>query len=88
MNQHIQELKFKLAYWLCPGLFQEVDRLRWITEANHDIHILHLAYNPTIIEQAFLNAKNFEPAIMSHEKNIVDRQASLIEILRRMSNNG
>lgn len=79
------ELKYKLLLWLAPGLIQEVNRLRWMMEALHDLHICPIPYSEASLEMAFQNVKNMEPDIMAGKATIQDRQASLMEIYRRMT---
>jgi hypothetical protein len=77
------ELKFRLLAWLAPGLIMEVDRLRWMAEANHDLHICPIPYSEGSLQIAFENCKNMEPDLMAGKATIQDRQASLMEIYRR-----
>jgi hypothetical protein len=77
------ELKFRLLAWLAPGLIMEVDRLRWMAEANHDLHICPIPYSEGSLQIAFENCKNMEQAMMEGKATIQDRQASLMEIYRR-----
>jgi len=80
---HLTELKFKALAWLAPGLFAEVDRLRWMTEAIHDLHMVPLPYTEDTLEMAFQNAKALEPEMLAGKATIQDRQDSLMEIYRR-----
>lgn len=79
----LNSLKFRLLLWLCPGLLAEVDRLRWMTEAIHDLHMVPLPYNEDTLEMAFQNVKAMEPDAVAGKITVQDRQASLIEIYRR-----
>jgi hypothetical protein len=79
----IADLKYRLLWWLAPGLIMEVDRLRWMTEALHDLHICPIPYSEASLEMAFQNVKNMEPDAMAGKATIQDRQASLMEIYRR-----
>jgi hypothetical protein len=73
----------RLLQWLCPDLLAEVDRLRWLTEANSDIHFLNLPFSPQIEDEAFQNARTFEPDIIAGKATLDDRLKSLIEVLTR-----
>lgn len=79
------ELKFRILAWLAPGLIAEVDRLRFMTEAFHDLHMVPLPYSEGSLQIAFANAREFEPMLMAGTATIQDRQASLIEAFRRLS---
>jgi hypothetical protein len=79
------EWKFKILAWLAPGLIAEVDRLRWMTEALHDLHICPIPYNDLSLQTAFANVREYEPALLEGKATIQDRQASLIEALRRLN---
>jgi hypothetical protein len=79
------EWKFKILAWLAPGLIAEVDRLRWMTEARHDLHICPIPYNDLSLQTAFANAREYEPALIEGKATIQDRQASLVEALRRIN---
>ena len=77
---NLTKLKFQVIAWFVPGLFAEVDRLRFMTEAIHDLHAVQVPYN---LDAAFQNAKNMEPLLISGEATIQDRQNSLLEIYKR-----
>ena len=81
---NLSRLKFRLLLWLAPGLLAEVDRLRWITEAMHDIAILGLPYSEQILDMAVSNVREFEPRFMAGDADISERQASLHAVFRRM----
>jgi len=69
--------------WLAPGLGAEVTRLRWMTEAMHDLHMTQLPYGEMELEMAFQNCRALEEDLMSGKITIQDRQASLVEVYRR-----
>ena len=75
--------KFKILLWLCPGLVAEVDRLRHMSEAMHDILVLGVPYSEAVYYAAFQNVVSLEPDYMARKVSIQDRQASLLEIYRR-----
>jgi hypothetical protein len=75
--------KVRLAAWLVPGMFVEVDRLRWMSEANFDLHICPIPYSEGSLQIAFENVRNMEQAMMEGKATIQDRQTSLMEIYRR-----
>ena len=79
----LPEIKFKILIWLCPGLVREVDRLRHMQEAMHDILVLGLPFSESLCEMAFQNVAALESDYMSGHVSIQDRQANLIEIYRR-----
>ena len=81
---NLSRLKFRLLVWLAPGLLTEVDRLRWITEAMHDIAILGLPYSEQILDMAVSNVREFEPRFIAGNADILERQASLQAAFRRM----
>lgn len=70
---------------LAPGLVAEVNRLIWLTEAMHDILILQIPYTEQNLDISFQNVKHMEPDLVARKATIQDRQASLIEALRRMN---
>ena len=76
-------LKFRLLVWLAPGLVSEVDRLRWLTEAMHDLLVLKIPYEDVWLDHAFCNARDIEPDMMAGKATIQVRQARLLEIFRR-----
>lgn len=79
----MQRIKARILEWLAPGLGAEVARLRWMTEAMHDLHMTQLPYGEMELEMAFQNCKAMEPALMTGEATIEDRQASLLAIYER-----
>lgn len=79
----MQRIKARILEWLAPGMGMEINRLRWITEAFHDLHMTQLPYGEAELEMAFQNCKAMEGALMAGEATIQDRQASLIEVYRR-----
>lgn len=81
---NLTDLKFKVIAWLAPWLIAEVDRIRWITEANHDLHICPIPYGEATLQMAFANAREYEPRLVAGMATIEDRQASLMEAFRRM----
>lgn len=76
-------LKLKFLTWLCPNLLLELDRLRWLSEANHDLHMVPVPYTEATVEMAYQNARALEPDFLAGKITIQDRQASLIEVYRR-----
>lgn len=82
------ELKFKIVTWLAPGLIAEVDRLRFFAEAIHDLHMVPVPYNEFTLDQAFQNAKFYEPELIAGRATIQDRQLSLLEVLKRLEEHG
>lgn len=80
----LSDAKFKILVWLCPGLVMEVDRLRHMSEAMHDILVLGLPYNEATYNLAFQNVVAMEPDYMAGKITIPERQSSLIEIYKRM----
>lgn len=85
IESKIYGLKMRLLVWMAGGLLAEVDRLRWMTEANHDLHMVPLPYSEAALQTAFANVREFEPILMAGTATIQDRQASLIEAFRRLS---
>ena len=81
---NLSRLKFRVLAWLAPGLLTEVDRLRWITEAMHDIMVLRLPYSEEILSTAVSNVQEFEPRFLSGETDIMRRQESLYAAYKRM----
>jgi len=79
----LEKAKWRFLRWLAPGVLAEVDRLRWLTEAMHDLHVLDLPYTPAVEEAAWQNAKAFEPRLVAGEATMQDRQRSLLEVLKR-----
>ena len=79
----MQRIKARILEWIAPGLGAEVTRLRWMTEAFHDLHMTQLPYGEAELEMAFQNCRAMEEALVRGEATIQDRQASLIEIYRR-----
>ena len=80
---NLTELKARALEWLAPGLSMEVCRLRWMTEALHDLHMTQLPYGEMELEMAFQNCRAMEEALVKGEATVQGRQASLIEIYRR-----
>ena len=80
----LSRLKFRALVWLAPGLITEVNRLRWITEAMHDIMILRLPYSEEMLDAAVSNVKDFEPRFLAGETDITHRQESLYAVYKRM----
>lgn len=68
-----------------PGLVAEVNRLIWLTEAMHDLLILQIPYTEESLEISFQNVKHMEPDLVAEKATIQDRQASLVEALRRLN---
>lgn len=68
-----------------PGLVAEVNRLIWLTEAMHDLLILQIPYTEQNLDISFQNVKHMEPDLVAEKATIQDRQASLIEALRRLN---
>ena len=81
---NLSRLKFRALVWLAPGLLTEVDRLRWITEAMHDIMILRLPYSEDMLDAAVSNVKEFEPRFLAGETDTMHRQESLYAAYKRM----
>lgn len=79
----MQRIKARIMEWLAPGLGAEVTRLRWMTEAMHDLHMTQLPYGEMELEMAFQNCRALEEDLMSGKITIQDRQASLVEVYRR-----
>ena len=79
----MQTIKARILEWLAPGLGAEVTRQRWLIEAMHDLHMTQLPYGEAELEMAFQNCKAMEPALMTGEATIEDRQASLLAIYER-----
>lgn len=79
----MQTIKARILEWLAPGLGAEIARLRWMTEAMHDLHMVQLPYGEMELEMAFQNCKALEEDLVSGKITIQDRQASLIEVYRR-----
>ncbi len=79
----LQRIKARILEWIAPGLGAEVTRLRWMTEAMHDLHMTQLPYGEMELEMAFQNCKAMEPELMAGDVTIQDRQASLMEIYNR-----
>jgi len=82
----LQRIKARILEWIAPGLGAEVTRLRWMTEAMHDLHMTQLHYGEMELEMAFQNCKAMEPGLMAGDVTIQDRQASLMEIYNRRMN--
>ena len=82
----LQRNKARILEWIAPGLGAEVTRLRWMTEAMHDLHMTQLPYGEMELEMAFQNCKAMEPGLMAGDVTIQDRQASLVEIYNRRMN--
>lgn len=82
----LQRIKARILEWIAPGLGAEVTRLRWMTEAMHDLHMTQLPYGEMELEMAFQNCKAMEPGLMAGDVTIQDRQASLVEIYNRRMN--
>lgn len=76
-------LRLAAMRWLFPGILAEADRLRWMTEAIHDLHLVPIPYAEETLEMAFQNAKALESDLVAGKATIKDRQASLMEIYRR-----
>lgn len=68
-----------------PGLVAEVNRLIWLTEAMHDLLILQVPYTEQNLDISFQNVKHMEPDLVAEKATIQDRQASLVEALRRLN---
>jgi len=83
---NLTELRAMALEWLAPGLSMEVCRLRWMSEAMHDLHMTQLPYGEMELEMAFQNCKAMEPELMAGDVTIQDRQASLMEIYNRRMN--
>jgi len=83
---NLTELKARALEWLAPGLSMEVCRLRWMTEALHDLHMTQLPYGEMELEMAFQNVKAMEPELVAGNATIQDRQESLLEIYHRRMN--
>jgi hypothetical protein len=79
----MMDVRSRILEWLYPGLLAEVDRLRWTTEANFDLHVLPIPWTPATFVMAFENARHMEPAIIEKTASLQDRLNSLIEIYRR-----
>jgi hypothetical protein len=69
--------------WFVPGLFEEINRLKFFTEAIHDLHIVPIPYTEETLDMAYQNARAYEPEMVAGKATIQDRQASLMEIYRR-----
>lgn len=80
---NLTELRAMILEWLAPGLSMEVCRLRWMSEAMHDLHMTQLPYGEMELEMAFQNCRAMENDLVSGKITIQDRQASLIEVYRR-----
>jgi hypothetical protein len=83
ISEILSGLKLRFLIWLCPGLLAEVDRLRWMMDANFDMHVLPIPYSPGTFQMAVDNCKNTEPGMFAGRTTWQDRQTSLIEIYRR-----
>ena len=76
-------MKLAILEKFAPGLVAEVNRLIWLTEAMHDLLILQVPYTEQNLDISFQNVKHMEPDLVAGNATIQDRQASLIEALRR-----
>lgn len=65
------------------NLVIENNRLRWLSEANSDIHFLNLPFTPQIEEEAFQNVKALEMDLVAGKITFDDRLNSLLEVLKR-----
>ena len=84
----MKNLKQRVAMWLVPGVLAEVSRMKFFTEAVHDLHMVPVPYNEVTVEVAFQNAIHFEREVMERDGHlgpdfIRDRQTSLFEICQR-----
>ena len=79
----LQRIKARILEWIAPGLGAEVTRLRWMTEAMHDLLVLKIPYEDVWLDHAFCNARDIEPDMMAGKATIQVRQARLLEIFRR-----
>ena len=80
-------MKMRLRMYIFSKIFSELigelNRQRWLGEANSDIHFLNLPFTIQIEEHAYQNARTFEPDLVSGKATIQDRLTSLIEVLKR-----